>query len=419
MKNTTKKLFYKISGRIIGKKDLFPSISILLLADTLLIIGYCFIFYFAKANLNLSYLLITCAAIIKVIITFYFCQELSYSKYSKIGYALFFFLYFWPLCFTTLSHLTNHFSKMIDPFYLFNYPFIFLLNLLGIFCTQWLISHKPWVHILTDLLSLLILIPIFNFDNLPKILITPFILIFTAIRYVTIIKFLSRKFSLFFEERCLIIGELLSFYIFLIVIAVVSEPRNFSIASLAASLFVYLLTLYARILLFITYSFKKKETKVFFSMLVIFVSMTSLVAFLLSVLPGEKGTNIITLILPAIIPIIFQSFSTRNNQRKQIIFLNKFHDLKNLLTILFFYTTILINILANLISAKRLPLPFLPNGLKTFYDYLNLVMYSVIIGVFLAAISQILFLIFFENPKNGYIKIISSNRKFRHRLHKR
>ncbi|MEX2804900.1 hypothetical protein AB3329_07305 [Streptococcus sp. H31] len=414
-----KKLFNNISEKVTEKKNLFPSVPILLVTDVLLIIGYC-ILYYVKADLKFIYLLTTCIALIKVIIAFHFCQELSYSKLSKVGYSLFFFLFFWSLSFISLRQLTGHFSKIIDLSHLPNYLLIFLFNLLAIFFTKWLVSNKPWIHVLTDFFSLLILIPVFYYDNLPQILITPFFLVVLLLRYLIIIKFLSKKWSFLFKQRCMIVGELLSFYFFLTIIVAVSKQDELRIAVIATIL-LYILTLYARILLFISYSFKMEEAKKLFVFFTIYICTISLLAFLLYILPGEKGTNIITFLLPAIIPILFRNLANEhNNTKKKIVSLNKFQITKNFFNVLFFYTTIAINILASLASTAKIPFLLL-SSLKSFFDYMILVMDSTVIGALLTIISLLLFQAVFEQPKNGFIKMIpnKNNRKFPQRVHKR
>lgn len=408
----------KALTKVIEKKNLLPSIPILLLVDTISIIVHSFIVHFVKTNLIFTYSLVTCIALIKIIITFYFCQELSNSKcQSKLGYSLFFFLYFWLLTFTTLNRLTDHFSKTIVLSHSLNYLLFFLLNLLGIFFTKWLISNKPWVHILTDFLTILILTPIFYWNPSPFPT-TIFVIILILFRYLFIIKLLAGKLSFFFNQKCMIIGELLSFYLLLAVIVTVSKPDYLKISFIPAIILTYILTLYARILFFTKYSFKQKDAKVLFIAIIIFISTTSLVGFLMSLFPNEKGNNIITLTLPAIIPIVFQNLSTTGNTiKKQFIFFKSFQFIKNFLTILLFYTTISINILANLISTKKLP--FLLSTLNKFSDYYTLTVYSILSGTFLSIISWLLFQTIFYKPQNGLVKVIINNRKFRKRLHKR
>lgn len=231
------------------------------------------------------------------------------------------------------------------------------------------------------------------------------------------VKLLSKHWSLIYNQKCMIIGELLSFYLFLTVILVTMKHFNFGIVPILATAYIYILVLLARMLLFTTYSFDKKDAKPLFIVGVIFITTISLLAFLLYVFANTDGKNMVTFLLPAIIPIIFQNFSTRKTFQKQVVFLKKFQMFQTFLNTLFFFTTISINILANLINMRKIS--FLPlDTLKNFSDYGELVCYSIMVGTFLTILSLVVFQNIFENPKNGFVKIIPNTRKFPKRLRK-
>lgn len=374
-------------------------------------------------NIHASYIvtLSFIIALIKVKITFSFNTDLSFSKYlSKLGYIAFFFLYFWGLSFAELRQVSH-----IFPYPSFSYILIFfillLFNLIPIGGFKWIQKSKPWVHLFIDLLSLTILIPVCYLNNLADFLITPFVLTLIVIRYLCYVKLSTKTLSFFSNKECLIFGEVISFYLFLAVLIAAIDNFNYEITYLLAVICIYILVLFLRMFLFTKYSFEKKDIKSILIIGTILIPTLSLIAFLLFILPGEKGTNIITFILPTIIPIIFQNTSMKKRLKHTITPLKSFQSLKIFLNTLFFYSTISINILANLVSTKTsLPLPV--NTLENFTDYMDLVMYSIMLSVLLTALSLLVYEKslekFFEVPKNSFMKIVPNNRRFPKRLRK-
>lgn len=304
---------------------------------------------------------------------------------------------------------------------------ILCLILIVFYFSKWFINSKPWIRVVTDILTvpLLYLLAAW-FPKVPHIITTFLIITLIGLRYTIIVSLHNKKFSFTLNDNYYIFSEIFSFLAFLSILVNFDYSLHLSlnfVGKIIAILFyplLYIILLYINPLLYKQFAIPKEELSFYLvTGLSYFLAVISISAVLLYS-NDDDALELLMWAVPAISSTFLQGiFSVQEFRLKRAISPSrKFKFMVYSFNTALFLTIFLLNFFIK--WGEHNDIPFIDVHYPyQFNDYRDMVAFSSLLGVGASfAITEPLSK-FFANPKRGYIVLKSKEHKFPKRIHKK